>query len=355
MRLSFIGDLIFGDQPVTFGYGFDSVHSKNQYHGVFNGVKENLSGSAVVVGNFESVILPRHATQTISNWAMCCDATVVKQLHQSNIRIVSLANNHTMDYGDKGYLSTKKELYEHGIATIGDLERPFLLREINGSMVGIIGASYLKVSCQKPLYFYRPDREQWNNAIKLMRNKGAEIIIVYLHWGNEFISLPNEEQVNIAEMLTEMGIDLIVGCHAHILQNPTLINEAPVYFGLGNFISDYWQSRLRKTVILHAEISGNRISLFQDECEINDMGCALFKRTNSRIHYQPVQIATKEIISKERYRVRLEYLLHLLRNFHRIKGKGDMTAWLFRRLVYLIKYFRQELHDPNVLYEKYKN
>lgn len=355
MHLSFIGDLIFGDQPVTFGYGFDSIHSMNQYHGVFNGVKEIFSDSAVVVGNFESVILPRPATQTISSWAMCCDATAAKQLYQSNIRIVSLANNHTMDYGDKGYLSTKNELHEHGIETIGDLERPFLLREINGSMVGIIGASYLKVACEKPLYFYRPDRTQWNNAIDLMRNEGAEIIIAYLHWGNEFIPLPNKEQANIAEMLTEMGVDLIVGCHAHILQNPTLVGETPVYFGLGNFISDYWQSRFRKTVILNAEISGNRISLYQDECEINDMGCAIFKRSNRRIHYHSAQIATKEIIFKERYRVRIEYLLHLLRNFHRIKGKGDMTVWLFRRLTYLIKYFRRELYDPDVIYEKYKN
>ena len=66
-RISFVGDLLFGDQPVTFGFGFGSIHSRSHYDGIFDGVTDRLSESTLVVGNFESIILPRPSKRTLSN------------------------------------------------------------------------------------------------------------------------------------------------------------------------------------------------------------------------------------------------------------------------------------------------
>lgn len=352
--LAFVGDLMFGDQPITLGYGFDSIHSSNGYGGIFNNVSSNLKQADVVIGNFESVIRPRPEQQTVKNWAMCCDAVVAERLYEANIRIVSLANNHTMDYGPEAYQSTKKALLDAGINIIGDNVQPWFVIKHGREKVGLVAASYIKTSAADICYLYEPDEEKWQEIIHEMRIAGAEKIVAYLHWGNEFISIPNQKQVDVAIMLEKMGFDLALGSHAHILQPGSMVKEMPVIFGLGNFISDYWQQRLRETMIVKVSWDKEIILLSQERCINDQYGQPSFIREEKTQLKDKTGIATNDEISHERWRVRKEYLIKLIKNIHKLKNKSAMFLWLIQRFIYLIRFGRRELKNPDILYEKYK-
>ena len=345
---------MFGDQPVTLGYGFDSTHSSNGYSGIFNNVSTNLKQADVVIGNFESVIRPRPKHQTVKNWAMCCDAVVAERLYEANIRIVSLANNYTMDYGPKAYMPTKKTLIDAGVNIIGDIDQPWLVIECGREKVGLVAASYIKTSSSDLCYLYEPDEKKWQEIIHEMRTAGAEKIVAYLHWGNEFIRNPNQKQVDVATMLEKTGFDMVLGSHAHILQMESLVNKMPVIYGLGNFISDYWQQRLRETKIVKISWDKEKILLSQDDCINAQNGQPKFIKNRKTQLNDKLSIATNDEISRECWRVRKEYLIKLIKNIHKLKNKSAMLLWLIQRFIYLVRFGKRELQNPDILYEKYK-
>lgn len=356
-RISFVGDIMCGDQPVTFGYGFDSLHHASAYEGIFDGVKDCLQESAVVIGNFEGVIRPRHSSISVKNWLMCSDESVVAQLYNCNIRVLSIANNHTMDFGEDGYYHTKDVIESKLISVIGDAARPWTIVDVDDIPVGIVSASYVNTPIKYPRYFYKPTQADWIITIKNMRDAGAMKIYVYLHWGNEFTRKPNQEQIEIAWLLSTLGVDAIVGCHAHIISPALDINGIPVIFSVGNFISDYWQLRLRETIILNISLDHNMPIFDVDECIIDNRGVPLHvKRSDLCLCRKEDILPTSKLeISYERWRMRLEYILKLLTNWHRIKNRKRMIKWVFDRIYYLAFYSYQEFHNPNIIYDKYRN
>lgn len=350
--LIFIGDLIFGDQPITFGYGFDSTHYEDKYENSFKHVKHKFDDK-YVVANFESVIKERDNDKSnVSNWSMCCDETVCKRLIDSNIKIVSMANNHTMDYGEKWFNHTKKCLQDSKIKILGLKNKPYEILDVGDEKVAIIGVSYLKVKQKNVLYFNSPSIEEWKKVLKEL--EGVDKKIVYIHWGNEFISIPNVDQVEISKQLSKLGIDMIIGHHPHILQKPKVINDIPVYFSLGNFISDYWQKRLRKTTILSVNIK-NLKKIKETSCLINKFGVPIIEdEVEYDIESFTGQTSNKFIINRCRMRVRVEYLLKILMNFYRIKNKKLFLKWFYKRLKYFVFNFYKELRNPEIIYEKYE-
>ncbi|MCP4265673.1 MAG: CapA family protein [Candidatus Brocadiaceae bacterium] len=356
MKLSFIGDLMFGDQPVKFGYGFDSAHCVNGYNDSFRGIEHQLKNTDYVIGNFESIIKQRPKICSIQTWSMCCDERVVNVLKNNNISILSLANNHTMDYGVRWYNHTKKILTDNGIKIIGDKEKPYeIIDSDENGKIGIVGASYLKVFNSNIQYILNPEIEFWENTVQKLKENNVNTIIAFIHWGNEFVKLPNSKQFEISKHLDKLGISIIVGHHPHIVQPPCKIGNTNVYYSIGNIVSDYWQKRFRETIIFEVEVSNEALKFQQHLCLININGCPEYKKSED-LNFNPSNnlIADNKLISKARYKVRLEYIQNIISNFHKIKGKGFVVKWLFKRLLYILFNFRQELKRPETVYEKYK-
>ena len=182
MKLQFVGDLIFGDQPVKFGYGFDSTHSSRQYE-VFLSVS-SLLNSCFTIANFEAVVQDRPIKTTISNWSMCCDESAAAAVKNAGINIVNVANNHTMDYGEDAFLHTVKCLRKQGLQVIGLREHPYVILEADGKRCAVVGVSYLKVRHPNPLYFYNPSNDEWQQVIHEINNQGVNQIVIYVHWGS---------------------------------------------------------------------------------------------------------------------------------------------------------------------------
>ena len=348
--VNFMGDLVLGDQPVIYGFGFDSVWGPKKYSGIFDGVCECTVSTKYNVANFEAVIKKRENHMSVSEWSMCCDESISVELKKANINIVSVANNHTMDYGIKWFDYTVKCLTDNGINVIGIKDKPYTKIQLDEKKVAIVSASYIKVKANKDIgYFYNPTQEEWERVFAECDD--CDMKIVYIHWGNEFIKTPTETQKSIATMLITLGVDVIIGHHPHILQHNQLVLGNPVVYSLGNFISDYWQKRLRKTSIINFCTSKQ---LVQYDCIIDKFGCPQLLDNNSKeLDYS--KKTERESVFLNRTRMRIEYLVKILCNFYRIKEKRKFAKWIYKRFIYIIKYFFSEIKNPDIVYEHYEN
>ena len=161
--------------------------------------------------------------------------------------LVSLANNHTMDKGETGvtssvnYWKTKPGVYYTGQALSNeDRESNIKVLEKNGIKYAFF--SYTTVTngllppSGKEYLTNIYSKEKAQNDISKVKDK-VDMIIVAMHWGEEYTTVPNASQKQIAKDLSNMGVNLIIGNHAHSIQPVEMINDTLVFYALGNFIS----------------------------------------------------------------------------------------------------------------------
>ena len=161
--------------------------------------------------------------------------------------LVSLANNHTMDKGEKGvinsvnYWKTKPGVYYTGQALSNeDRENNIKVQEKNGIKYAFFAyttvTNGLLPTPGKEYLTNIYSNEKVKNDIEKVKDK-ADLIIVSMHWGEEYTANPNASQKEIAKYLSDLGANLIIGNHAHSLQPVEMIGDTLVFYALGNFIS----------------------------------------------------------------------------------------------------------------------
>lgn len=161
--------------------------------------------------------------------------------------LVSLANNHTMDKGEQGvinsvnYWKTKPGVYYTGQAlSEEDRENNIKILEKNGIKYAFFAYTTVTNGLLPPagkeyltnIY----SKEKVQNDINKVKDK-VDLIIVSMHWGEEYTTNPSSNQKQVAKELSEMGVNLVVGNHAHSLQPVEMIGDTLVFYALGNFIS----------------------------------------------------------------------------------------------------------------------
>ena len=172
------------------------------------------------------------------------------------------------------------------------------------------------------------------NEIEEMKNK-ADIIIVSIHWGDEFIEYPSPAQMDLAHQIIDCGANIILGHHPHILQGVEKYGEGIIAYSLGNFIFDMRQERFRKTMILKLVISatGNIDheiipvminSRFQPRIPGREDSVAITKDISHLCEkiYNQLGGANYDIeLRKEQKRYRREIYWHYLTNLHKYNPK----------------------------------
>lgn len=348
-KIGFVGDLILGDQPVIFGCGVDSYWSVKKYQGLFDGAKNILKNFDITVANFEAIIKKRTKDTNINNWSMCCDENVCRVIKDSGIDVVSVANNHTFDYGTDAYEYTLSCLEKSGISIIGKKDKPWVILKDDDLSIGLVGVSYLRVKAKENVpYFFSPSDDEWERVLSNI--KECDKKIVYVHWGNEFIPYGTEKQKEIADKLSSFGFDIIVGHHPHIIENEEMIKNTACFYSLGNFVSDYWQKRLRKTYVLEYNVSENKF--FKHYGVIDKKGAPVIGDKIEEVIFDKTLSGSYSVFLS-RTRVRFEYLFKMILSFHKIRAKKAYLSWIFGRFKYILKYGKNEIKNPDIVYEKY--
>lgn len=146
-------------------------------------------------------------------------------LAYGNIDAVTLANNHTGDFGLQGYTDTQAALRDTNIMYFGN--ETVLLVEINGILVGFLG--------------HRIWHDGWDNrnrvtaSIERLRRYGAELIIAFHHWGVELANFPEQYQINMGRHTLRAGADLVLGAHPHVIQGIEEYNGRFIVYSLADF------------------------------------------------------------------------------------------------------------------------
>jgi poly-gamma-glutamate synthesis protein (capsule biosynthesis protein) len=246
---------------------------KHGYDYPFIKVKDLLAGADITFANLETSITPGRQVLT-GEMMFRSDIEVATILKRYGISIVSLANNHTPNYGQNGLLDTFKYLSEAGVEYVGagkniDEAKKLKITKVNKIKIGwlaynaddVVPASY-QASDKRPGTIFM-DIEKMKQDIISARPQ-ADLLFVSMHAGAEYTELPNKTQIEFAHAAIDAGADLIIGHHPHVVQHLEKYKDKFIIYSLGNFIFDQmWSLPTRQGMAVKILINEKNIKALQ--------------------------------------------------------------------------------------------
>lgn len=283
VTLSFVGDCTIGWDPrYWYGSRFDKYFDDNNgdYAYYFAKVKEYLDQDDITVANLEGQFT---SSNDIVKKAFNFKAptSYVDVLKKGSIEMVSFANNHAYDFGKSGYDETIKTLNDNNVLHYGYSD--YLIKEVNGIKIGFM--AFNDIDCVKYV--------EAKKGLDYLKENGAELIIVSVHWGIEKDLVQNNAQQKMGRYLIDNGADLVVGTHPHVIQGIEKYNDKYIIYSLANFVFGGNQNPLDKDTFMFRQtfnFSNGELQL-DDNIEIVPASVSGFKNKNN---YQPVILDGEE-------------------------------------------------------------
>lgn len=225
VTISAVGDCTLGsDASFNTNTNFDAFAAVNDLSYFFANVKEVLENDDATFANFEGTLTTADTRET-KQYAFKGDPSYTEILTGGSVDVVTLANNHSSDYGEQSHTDTKQYLSAAGIDyCTGD---EIAVKDVNGIRTAFIGIYVLDEGIAK--------ETQVRETIAAAKAQGAQLVIVAFHWGSEKAEQPDETQVSLAHTAIDEGADLVIGHHPHVLQGIEKYNGKYIAYSLGNF------------------------------------------------------------------------------------------------------------------------
>jgi len=247
LTVLFTGDIMGHDMQIASAY--DDSTGSYSYDSVFKYVSPLISAADIAVGNLEVTLggPPYKGYPAFSSPDALADAC-----RNAGFDILSTANNHAADRGSKGILRTLRVLDSLGVRHTGtwadsisrDTLSPLLVTK-KGITIAMLSYTYGTngIVVPPPALVSYIDTIRIGSDIRKAMEKGADPVVIFVHWGTEYDTLPDRQQIMTADAMLRSGADLIIGSHPHVLQ-PMIINEdstgriRPVVWSMGNLVSN---------------------------------------------------------------------------------------------------------------------
>jgi poly-gamma-glutamate synthesis protein (capsule biosynthesis protein) len=244
--LQFAGDVHFTERTRTL---------LNHPGTAFGPISDVLKDADVTMVNLETAVTGRGTPEPKTFHFRAPDSAYLA-LAAAGVDVVTVGNNHALDYGREGLEDTLDSAQAAGMPTVGagrnttEAYAPWITK-VKGVKIAFIGMSQIaELSARWAPTATRPgvamafDRARAVAAVKAAKKK-ADIVVVYMHWGYEGVECPNSQQKSFASTLAEAGATLIVGVHSHLLQGGGWLGKTYVQYGMGNFLwwrDDAWSN-----------------------------------------------------------------------------------------------------------------
>jgi poly-gamma-glutamate capsule biosynthesis protein CapA/YwtB (metallophosphatase superfamily) len=233
----------------------------------FQVVTDLLRGADLAIGNLESPFSvegdPIEKRFTFRAHPRYADAVV-----WAGFDVLSLANNHLLDFGEQSLVETIEALRSRGIDYVGaglsyeEAHRP-LVREVKGQRIAFLAyaASRWKGSPEVPteeqIAFADPAIIRQDVA---RAREQADLVVVIMHLGTEYQQYPDEEQLAVSRAATEAGASLVIGHHPHVVQGTEEYGGGFIVYSLGNFVFDMDVAEgVREGAILRVFLGGRGV------------------------------------------------------------------------------------------------
>lgn len=285
ITISAIGDCTLGtDTNFDYEDSFTNVLDNNNrnFSYFFDGVYEILANDDLTIANLETTFTDADKNYRVDkkfNFKGAADYTNI--LTEGSVEAVNLANNHTHDYGEKGYNDTITNLENAGIPYFG--YENYKIMEIEGKKIGLAGLTGWNEETAK---------QETDKAINYFHENQTDLIIMTYHWGIEREYNQNAGQVTIARYAIDQGADLVLGHHPHVLQGIEYYNGKYIVYSLGNFVFGGNRNPSDKDTMIFQETfhyeNGILIST-----SINIIPCSLSSRKDLN-DYQPTLLEGEE-------------------------------------------------------------
>lgn len=283
--ISAIGDCTLGTDT-HFGYerSFTNVLDENNrdYHYFFNEVYDILSNDDLTIANLETTFTEATEEYRVDKkFNFKGDADYTNILTEGSIEAVNLANNHTYDYGEKGYIDTIKNLENADIPYFG--YDNYAILDVDGVEIGMAGITGWSEESAKL---------STDHAIQYFRENEVDLIIMTYHWGIERDYKQSSLQETIGRYAIDEGADLVLGHHPHVLQGIENYKGKYIVYSLGNFVFGGNKNPSDKDTMIFQETFHYENGVLIDT-SIKIIPCSLSSRTDLN-NYQPIVLEGEE-------------------------------------------------------------
>ncbi len=280
-RMRVIGDVMVCESQLKAykASGYD-------FHPEFDYIKDALSNADYTMANMEGTVGKYNKSPYSGYPQFNCPETILAALKDSGVDFLTLANNHMLDRFFDGLKNTVTWVEKAGFDFVGayrtkkERQTPKVY-EVNGIKIGFVAYTHSTNSIERLAKGLDPGATEYGvpyiqkadiaGDIKRLREAGAEVVIAFPHWGEEYVREPGASQMKYAKKLAAAGADIILGSHSHMVQ-PMLsrtftdpdgrTRDCFVIFSLGNFLSDHVLQYTDCGVILEFTISENSDGTF---------------------------------------------------------------------------------------------
>lgn len=238
---------------------------------VFQYIAPYASRSDLAIANLETTLAGTENGYPYSGYPnFNCPDAIVDAAKEAGFDILLTANNHSYDTDSAGFLRTQQVIRDKGLQNLGttmsDKEPPYIIRDVNGIRLGLICYTYgeidettgrpavnaftlspeladnINVFAYDKLERFYSEMEQ---RIGAMKDDGAEAIVLFIHWGAEYQTHTTSSQPVIAQKMCDLGVDVIIGGHPHVVQPVQVLTSSPdasrktlCVYSLGNAVSN---------------------------------------------------------------------------------------------------------------------
>lgn len=232
----------------------------------FAGVADALKSHDLRIGNLECVVSTLGSPQP-KQYTFEAPLRSFERLQAAGFQIVSVANNHSGDFGKAAFSDMLAHLPTYGITSVGgganrSEAHRLVTHRVRSTMVGIL--AYCEI---EPYNFAATDTtpgHAWLEADTMKQDIAAarpqvDFLIVFTHWGVEYMLQENAHQQYMARLAVDAGADLVVGAHPHVIEPYEMYHGKPIIYSLGNFVFDEMPGDSSLGNVLSLNVQGSRL------------------------------------------------------------------------------------------------
>ena len=297
------GDIMCHDSMYIDAY--DSSAKTYDFKYMFDDIKYYIQTADISVGNLETTFAGKE--RGYSNYpTFNTPEQLGDALKEIGFDVVSTANNHCIDKGYTGLVSTIEYLDKIGLDHTGtftseESSNKILIKDVKGVKIAFLSYTYgtngIPIPKDKPYSVNLIDKELISKHLELAKKENPDMICVCMHWGIEYQTKPNATQKDLADFLFKNGADVIIGNHPHVpqpMEKRTIeledgsTKDGFVIYSLGNFMADQRAEYTRDSALLNINITKN-----------NDTG----KISINSATYTPTYYLKNTAVSKKKFKI----------------------------------------------------
>lgn len=246
------GDIMFHDSQLESAY--DKTSDSYDFTSVFADVAPIFSEADLALANFETTTAGPDDSEGYRGYpTFNSPDETIDAIKASGIDILTTANNHSLDTGSEGLKRTVEVIREKGLTSVGTYDKKpdsrVHIEEVEGikiailsytEMINDIGLQTTNANLDNMINIMEKDKIK--EDIAEAKDLQAELIISFVHWGEEYVEDLSPSQVEFADLMTEEGVDIILGSHPHVIQESGFLQiddqQSYVIYSMGNFVSN---------------------------------------------------------------------------------------------------------------------